>query len=297
MLAAALGREIDTIERQPGRTRSKVFRASTPDGELALKVYPVEHPIAEVRSEVRLALALRKAGVAVPRYLQTAGSEPFVELSDGSHAVVYEWVKGEVPGRFDRALVVKGAQLMADFHAAARDLPLIRDDTWLWEDAARHTAGRADLPGEYDAWIRDRVAGGRPWNDTAALVACHNDLFPANMVLTPAGDLFAIDLTNVILGPQAWDLAVYCAGLLLTAQALCLGPEAVCDLAIQGYANHGAERKVERDDTFDLLEFALAQRSVFLTEGATPRAARRIWRRLDIALRSLSPHAKGPGRA
>jgi Ser/Thr protein kinase RdoA (MazF antagonist) len=284
LIADRFGLSILSVVRQPGRTRAAVFRARTPQEDFAIKVYPAEYDEGDLRSEFALSTLLRARGVAVPRYLRATPSEVFFRFGDGSGALVYEWVDGAVPDRLDRGLIEKGSALLASFHQAVADTEIDRNDSWLWEDARRHTSARR-LPDGLAEWIEERVRGGRPWPRSVPMITCHNDFVPGNLVVSPGGRLAAIDLTNAIPAPPEWDLAVYCAGLTLANQAVDLDLRATCSSAVKGYLNAGGHVDIACLEA--LLETALAQRAVFLTERVSARREAKLWERLSATVGSL----------
>lgn len=283
LIADRFGLSILSVVRQPGRTRAAVFRARTPQGDLAIKVYPAEYDEDDLRSEFALSTLLRARGVAVPRYLKAASSEVFLRFADGSGALVYEWVDGAAPDLLDRDLIEKGGALLASFHQAVAGAEIGRDDSWLWEDACRLTSARR-LPDGLAGWIEERIRGGRPWPRSMPMITCHNDFVPGNLVVSPGGRMAAIDLTNAIPAPPEWDLAVYCAGLMLANRAVDLDLRST-SYAVQGYLNAGGHVDTARLEA--LLETALAQRAVFLTERVSPRREAKLWERLSAGVASL----------
>jgi Ser/Thr protein kinase RdoA (MazF antagonist) len=292
-VAAGLGRPILDAVRQPGRTRAMVFKVRTPDGALAIKVYPDEYSESELRSEFQLAELLHGRGVAVPRYLAVGESDVFGRLADGSGVLVYEWMAGHAPARLDRDLIENGAALLASFHQAVRGAGISRDDAWLWSDAARHASARRKLPDDLGGWIEERACGGRPWGEAETLIACHNDFVPGNLVVSDNGKVVAIDLTNAILAPPEWDVAVYCAGLLLASVPVELDPPATFACAVDSYARSGVG--VRGDYVRNLLEVALAQRSVFLTERVSAQREAQVWERLAKVVREPGMLGAGSG--
>ena len=149
-----------------------VFRASTPQGELAVRLHRQGyHPDADVAAELGLVQLLEAAGVPVPHFLSAVGGQHFTVVSEeghGEHQVdVQRWINGAAP-LGDSVLALAGT---ADVDLEQwRQLGALAASSHV-AIAASQAAGRAPECGGRVAWDVDGLVGERPaWGDPLRLV-------------------------------------------------------------------------------------------------------------------------------
>jgi Ser/Thr protein kinase RdoA (MazF antagonist) len=187
---------------QPLRASANhVFRA----GEVVVRVAPQS---ADVSSQVALARWLVAEGFPVAAPLADA------ELAGGAKVSLWEYIRPDENRPIDFSQL---GEVIARLHrvAPARledvvGLPFFGDAAWLAVEtrlAQMQAAGLVEA-GELAALRRacDRVRG---WHERArehALVVCHGDVHPLNVVMKRE-DVVIVDWDSVCLGPPAWDHA------------------------------------------------------------------------------------------
>jgi Ser/Thr protein kinase RdoA (MazF antagonist) len=187
---------------QPLRTSANhVFLA----GEVVLRVAPSS---SDVSSQVALARRLISEGFPVAAPLGDAEEVGGTSVSlwehiptDESHPIDFRQL-GEVVARLHRLEP-----------AGLRDvvpLPFCGDAAWLAVEGNLARAQAASLvDADEAAALRracDQLSGWHERASRAALVVCHGDVHPLN-VLMRGQDVVLIDWDSICLGPEAWDHA------------------------------------------------------------------------------------------
>jgi Ser/Thr protein kinase RdoA (MazF antagonist) len=187
---------------QPLRTgANRVFRA----GEVVVRVAPRS---ADVSSQVALARWLISDGVPVAAPLADA------HVLEGAKVSLWEYIDadphrpidfeqlGEIVARLHRIAPARLKDVMA--------LPFCGDAAWL---AVEQNLALAEAANVVDddalAVLRRECLALRGWRDRArqeALVVCHGDLHPQN-VLMKGDEVVIIDWDMICVGPPAWDHA------------------------------------------------------------------------------------------
>jgi Ser/Thr protein kinase RdoA (MazF antagonist) len=254
---------------------------SSSGGRHAIKIYPAEYSATELQTEIDFAAHLLRAGIRVPRYLQTIEGRAFRETANGERVSAYGWLDGEVHETLDEAQLISAAQLLALIQSASADLSLERPDDWLWSDAIV-CLGRLEPPKDLAPWLNEMIQAGRPWSASTKRVVSHNDFVPANLIWDRDNELPAlIDFTNTILAPLEWDAAVFLASILLSPITTGAGTETI-EKFFSAYEASGGNG--DTDALRRLLDVALAQRSIFFAVTRDVNERQAIWQRLRSAV-------------
>lgn len=165
-----------------------VYELQTPHGRAALRLHRAGYQSsAAIQSELWWCAELAKAGLPVPAALPARDGALLVPLSDGRHASVIAWMKGEALGEAARAFIRPLAEVLDLYHSLGALLARVHkttDGLTLPRDFTRSRWDREGLVGDQPLW-------GRFWDHPAATAEQRTVLIRARDALreTLSGDI------------------------------------------------------------------------------------------------------------
>ncbi len=237
-----------------GGASNRNFVVRTPAVKYALRIADAQ----SARFAVDRAAALRAQGEAAAGGLAPAA---VASRLPAGH-VLSTFVEGETLGSEHlcrrETLEIVGASLRR-LHALPSSLPAYSpfEDIRLWSRLARSDG--TEIPADLDRLL-DVVWRVEALIEAADLptVFCHNDTYPSNFILSPAG-LRLVDWDYAGRGWACFELGSFCA-------TAALGPE-LRDAFLRSYDEHTNEAQVAR---VELMRFVAAMREATWAVMATP---------------------------
>jgi homoserine kinase type II len=263
------------------------FRLETGGGPIFLRVNEGK-TLDEVAYEAELVEHLAARGVPTPRPLVTLEGRPYAAVGD-KLLTLFAWVSGSHvdPPRPTEARAA--GEALARLHVAGAGFPRRRESRYAPARILERAAGllaRAELPAEV-ARVLGEVLPALGELPPSARGVIHGDLFPDNVLFSPAGPLL-LDFEQASDGLLAYDLAV-------CLLSWCWDGDLRRDLMAAMRAGYEAVAPVDDEALFPACRFAALRFTVTrisdveLRPGASAelRAAKdyrdfyRRWRRLE----------------
>jgi Ser/Thr protein kinase RdoA (MazF antagonist) len=267
------------VTRLRNATRCAVFKIEALGGTYALKLYPKEYGTAELGSEIEFVRQLKRYGCSVPQYRTAVDGALYVTTSSGMGGALYEWVQGRCLSLLDDRRLTLIVELLGAIHEVGQ-LNSARSDDWVWTETAAYLKGIRP-PCDLKEWMGRVTGAGRPWSTQGALLLCHGDCCPKN-ILWPRGSPapVLIDFTNSISAPAEWELAVLCSDVVLYAA----NPTELDTLSRKIAAAYVATgRKCSFSRLQHFLSTAIVQRAILRAITSIPSEQQLIWQRLRRA--------------
>jgi Ser/Thr protein kinase RdoA (MazF antagonist) len=155
---------------------------------------------ADVQAEVAAVRAALAADVRTPRLV----SAP-VELADNRTVLVYDWIASRPFASDDWPDTARELARLAE--AGTDGLAVLKWPDELPDERWRDVLG-PELHAEFAVRCRAAATTIRDLTtDCGALVLCHGDVQPANVLVDPSGSPWLIDFEYACLAPREWDPA------------------------------------------------------------------------------------------
>jgi Ser/Thr protein kinase RdoA (MazF antagonist) len=289
------------VSAGPRGALGQIWRLDVGRARYALKEIFGEPPSpAAIETELELARRAADAGVRLPASHQDRQGRYLLAGPGGAWLRLYDWVDVRPLDLTARATPGELGGLLARLHrcAPAATTEPGGEPPRGWYDQVPAAGGWEDVSGTDTAWaarLADRLttlpelSGAVTPADPAALVVCHRDLHPENVLADPAGALVVIDWDDLGPATPARELARALFDWFVDRSTTDL--DAVRRM-YEAYVAGGGPGRVTEPADFSMLlasrlNFLLAQTRIALDPQAEPRHRRWAEREIDEALHIL----------